>query len=65
MPGLTTKRHPGVEWVKCQDCQHCTPDTEGISFEMDTGKFFLGRCAVSGRKEFLDLKKICSNFQEK
>lgn len=37
--------NPAAALVRCSDCVHFRRNTEGRSFNVDTGVYFMGRCA--------------------
>lgn len=52
----------------CGDCRNCTPDTEGPSFNVETGEFFMGTCEKGHgmgekHKVFLHNETDCKEWQ--
>ena len=55
--------------VHCCECRHFSRDTEGRSFNHDTGEYFLGICALGLHpdtivKQFADKPRRCNNYQQ-
>ena len=53
--------------VLCADCRRFRRDTEGISFSIQTGEYFMGTCALgltpdTPRKQFADKPRLCRKF---
>ena len=51
--------------VRCCDCCNATRDTEGRSFSIDTGEFFMGKCDWGHGdpfKVFMDKARECGHF---
>lgn len=62
------RRHCGdieSERVECGLCSHAIRDTEGLSFNVYSGEFFMGTCGVDGAHVFMTVKKLCKNFKPK
>lgn len=62
------RRHRGgiePEMVECGQCRHSVRDTEGLSFNVYSGEFFMGTCELDGAHVFRSVKKICKNFKNK
>lgn len=60
-------RRDGV--VYCADCRHFRRDTEGRSYNIYTGEYFMGVCCLgkhpdSPRKQFANKPRRCANYGE-
>lgn len=59
--------------VYCSDCRWFKRDTDGISFSLATGEYFLGKCTTKSNeskaetrgKLFADKPRICVLFSAK
>ena len=54
--------------VHCCDCRHAERDTEGPSFSIVTGEYFMGRCRKGHDapfKVFMDKPRDCEDFNRK
>lgn len=59
--------------VCCKDCKNEVRDTEGSSFSIETGEFFLCGCTKGHAvnkfgqtaKLFIDEKRVCEDFDGK
>lgn len=63
-----TNQKKEVALVHCCDCKNFKRDTEGRSFCLDTGEFFMGVCLAvckenSRVKKFADKPRICPLFE--
>ena len=55
--------------VYCSECAHFQRDTEGISFCLDTGEYFMGICTEgltpdSPKKQFADKPRQCKQYDK-
>lgn len=52
--------------VRCCDCKRFQRDTEGISFSVQTGEYFMGICPKGhtdgARKVFADKARECNDY---
>ena len=55
-----------VRKVRCRNCRNFVRDTAGISFSLQSGEFFMGRC-LRGRnspyKVFMDEERVCGEYR--
>ena len=53
--------------VYCGECRHFHRDTEGTSFRIETGEFFMGVCGKglkpdTVKKQFADKPRRCKSY---
>lgn len=51
--------------VYCDNCMYATIAEDGISFSLETGKYFMCWCPFEDFKQFINKPRICRNFREK
>lgn len=64
-----TEQVAEVPTVYCSRCRHCKRDTNGLSFSIETGEYFMGTCGKgigdcgASPRVFLNKPRHCDSYR--